>query len=792
MKRPVLIMAAGLISGCILAAWQVSFVYIFCILTVVVYLAFKVLGKKKLPLILYVIFLLVGIVLMGNSMDVRNKMESIPEDTLITVTGEIENIEEGEYGYKLLIRINDGICEADLYKSSINGLKEKSNCEINSDFPVNMIGNKVTVTGNKKEFNEAANQGNFSEKDYCYSKGIVLKINVNRINITDDRTNEFKTIAYRLKTRFNDTLKNICSEKMAGVFMAVIYGEKGRLDEELEEIFADGGISHILVVSGLHISIAGMGIYVILRRFMTGKWAGVISSIVMIMYVMVAGGSLSAFRALIMFFLQLLGRLTGRIYDMKNAVVIAAIILIAENPYYLFNSSFLLSFGTVAGIAFILPYVVDFLQTKNVIIKSFVTSFTINIVNGPIIANTYYELPLYSVFLNIIVIPLMSVVVLCGILGILAGQIWDLAGTIIIYPAVLVMNFYELLCELSMKLPFARIVTGHFEIWQLVLYYGFIIMAAFGMKYIARNEKPFIKPYMKAVSAAIVGIVLSLGLYISIPKRSVLTFLDVGQGESSVFVSENGMVCVFDAGSTSNDKCGTYNILPYLKYSGISHIDYIILSHSDTDHINGVKDIINDNAIKVENVIAAAGDEGFNDLIEEIRDSTEIIYGMEGIHIENDATRISFINPGTDIEAADGSPDNDVNERSIVTVIETNGRKIVITGDIGDTTEERLVEKYGNVSENNYSILADADVLKVAHHGSKYSSSDAFLSLTSPKLAVISCGEDNPYGHPHKEALERLEQYAEKVEITYNTGAVTVYLDNLDTLTYDIFSRTKQ
>lgn len=790
MKRPVLITAAGVISGCILAAWQVSFWMIFAILTVIVCLTFKVLGKKILPLILYVFFLFVGILLMKNSMEIRNEMEAVPEDTLITVTGEIENIEESEYGYKIFIRIKDGICEADLYNSSING--GKSNCIINSEFPGNMIGNKVMVTGNKKNFKEALNYGNFNEKDYCYSKGIVLKINIKDIDITDDRTNEFKAVAYRIKTRFSKTLENICTEKMAGVFMAVIYGEKDRLDEKLEETFADGGISHILVVSGLHISIAGMGIYIILRRFLTGRWAGVISTIVMIMYVMIAGGSLSAFRALIMFSLQLLGKLTGRIYDMKNAVAIAALILIAQNPYYLFNSGFLLSFGTVAGIAFILPYVINFLKIKKAIVKSFVTSFTINIINGPVIANTYYELSLYSVFLNIIVLPLMSIVVLCGIIGIVAGQISDVAGTIIISPAVWVINFYELLCRLSLKLPFAKIVTGHFEIWQLVLYYGFVFALVSVMRYITKKEKIILKPYMKALTGIMAGIVLCIGLYISVPKRNVITFLNVGQGESSVFVSDNGMVCIFDAGSTTNDKCGTYNILPYLKYNGISHIDYIILSHSDEDHINGVKDIIDDNAIKVDNVIAAAGDEAFDELIEEISDSVNIIFGMEDMHIEDNTTRISFINPQTDGEETDGNIIDDVNERSIVTVIETNGRKIVITGDIGETTEARLVQKYGNTSENGYSILADADVLKVAHHGSKYSSTEEFLSLTSPKLAVISCSEDNPYGHPHRETLERLDKYAEKVEITYDTGAVTVYLDNSDTLTYDIFSKTKQ
>lgn len=785
MKRPALMAAAGLICGCLLAAWQVFLWVILAVLTVIVCLTFKVLGKKGSPLILYVIFLLAGYIIMRNSIGIREKTEAIDRDTVITVTGKADNVEEGAYGCRLYIKIEGGYCIANLYDTSFKSLDKDALAE--------MLGNEIRVTGSKKDFKEAVNQGNFSERAYNYSRGVILKIDIENIEITDHRANEFKVASYKLRKRFNETMSNICTDRLAGVFMAIIYGEKGMVDEEIQGSFSDAGISHILVISGVHISIAGMGVFYLLRRLLSAGHAAAVSSIIMIMYVIIAGGGVSAVRALIMFLINLAGRLTGRIYDMKNAIAIGAIILIVSNPYYIFNTSFLLSFSSVFAIGFVLPCVIEFINTKKSVIKAFITSLTVNIVNGPVIANMYFEISPYSVLLNIIVVPLMSIVVICGLLGLAAGQLSYAAGAVIIYPAVLIINFYELLCRLTIKLPLSRIVTGHFELWQLLLYYGFMAVMVYGMyKITDADKRESAKTYIRAAACGALSIIFSLALYITVPRRNTITFLDVGQGDSSVFVSGDGMVCIFDAGSTSRDNCGSYNILPYLKYSGIAHIDYIILSHSDKDHINGVREIIEDNGVSVGNIIVSSGDKGFDELIKNVGENINIIYGYEGIFIEDKSAKISFLNPAEDLPSA-GDTEGDINDRSIAAVIDTNGKKIVMTGDIGKDTEEVLGIKYGNTDKgNNKEILcniADADILKVAHHGSKHSSSDYFLNIVSPKLAVISCGENNTYGHPHKEALERLSLHADNVKITYKTGAITVYLDNSDTLNYDIFRK---
>lgn len=293
MKRPVLMAAAGLICGCLLAAWQVFLWVILAVLTLIVCLAFKVLGKKGSPLILYVIFLIAGYIIMKNSIGIREKTEAIDRDTVITVTGKADNVEEGAYGCRLYIKIEGGYCIANLYDASFKSL--------NKDTLAGMLGNEIRVTGRKKDFKEAVNHGNFCEKTYNYSRGVILKIDVENIEITDHRVNEFKVVSYKLRERFNETMSNICTDRLAGVFMAIIYGEKGMVDEEIEDSFSDAGISHILVISGVHISIAGMGVFYLLRRLLSVGQAAAVSSIIMIMYVIIAGGGVSAVRAYYVF-----------------------------------------------------------------------------------------------------------------------------------------------------------------------------------------------------------------------------------------------------------------------------------------------------------------------------------------------------------------------------------------------------------------------------------------------------------------------------------------------------------
>lgn len=260
-----------------------------------------------------------------------------------------------------------------------------------------------------------------------------------------------------------------------------------------------------------------------------------------------------------------------------------------------------------------------------------------------------------------------------------------------------------------------------------------------------------------------------------------MTFLHVGQGDSAI-LSVKDMVCIFDGGSTSIKNSGKYVILPYLKYSGIKKIDYIILSHSDEDHINGIYEVLLDKAVTVDNVVLPMGDEGFGSIEGVCKEKgINVIRADSTMSIKAGETEIDFINPINKYVGVS----NDVNNNSLAAVINVYGKKIGMMGDMGEDTEILIAEEY---EKGNMEIIQNLHVLKVPHHGSKYSSSYKVLEIYNPVLSVISCGSNNIYGHPHSEALSRLKEKSSDVCITYETGAVTLYLDNNEGVAYDYFT----
>lgn len=764
--------------------------FVILIIAFAAFLTWGIAGKKYLPLVLYVILYISGFYIMYREESRHKLLEAVEVKERVSVEGRVCDIIDSDYGMEIIIKVTKGwnIPIKD-FKCRVyidRGLWGSSGAD---------YGNSVKIEGTKREFSEPLNPGAFDEKTYSYGLDIIFKVNGESIEIVDKTINELQSISSYIRGRMTEILKIICSDKEAGVFMAMLYGEKGQLDDDLKEMYGYGGISHILAISGLHISIIGMGVYSAIRHFMAQRWAGVISTLFMIMYGIMSGGSVSAIRAIIMFFVNLLGKLTGNIYDIKNSICIAAFILLVQNPYYLYNMSFLLSFGAVVSIGFILPYVTEFVQAEKSIIKSFISGITVNIANGPVVANGFYQMPIYGVFLNLLVIPLMGIAVLSGIAGIVAGIFSGGAGKIFIFPGVAVLKIYEWLCTMVSSLPLAVVVTGHFELKDMVIYYGIVILSTALMWIWDNREYKWLRDKVRGyigisrkkgklfryMFGGIVCIILHVYIYTTYPQRGIMTFLHVGQGDSAI-LSVKDMVCIFDGGSTSIKNTGKYVILPYLKYSGIKKIDYIILSHSDEDHINGIYEVLLDKAVTVDNVVLPMGDEGFGSIEGVCKEKgINVIRADSTMSIKAGETEIDFINPINKYVGVS----NDVNNNSLAAVINVYGKKIGMMGDMGEDTEILIAEEY---EKGNMKIIQNLHVLKVPHHGSKYSSSYKVLEIYNPVLSVISCGSNNIYGHPHSEALSRLKEKSSDVCITYETGAVTLYLDNNEGVAYDYFT----
>ena len=255
-----------------------------------------------------------------------------------------------------------------------------------------------------------------------------------------------------------------------------------------------------------------------------------------------------------------------------------------------------------------------------------------------------------------------------------------------------------------------------------------------------------------------------------------ITFLDTGQGDAIFIQDNNGTVYLVDGGSSNVDKTGLYRIIPFLKYNGIKEIGYMVMTHPDEDHISGLREIIGQSGsgIKVNNLLVPGPapeckDEAYYGIVKlALQNNINTSYIKTGDTIsDNRGFNIKCLNPqpGFNAETA--------NAYSVVLSITYGSTSFLLTGDIEGNGEKALLEKLNT----DKTLPGSYNVLKVAHHGSRNSSSAEFLERVSPDISIISCSKNNTYGHPHKELADRLYNAGSRWLATKDAGAITVLSD---------------
>ena len=391
---------------------------------------------------------------------------------------------------------------------------------------------------------------------------------------------------------------------------------------------------------------------------------------------------------------------------------------------------------------------------------------SINIVTAPVRASVYYEISLYSIFINLLVIPLMTMLLWMGLLAILTGYIWLDAGRFFIGTSVYILKIYEKICEINGELPYHTLYVKEPEKVTVWCYYTLLVVALLcfaklGYKYASRK---YSRTYME-MGGCFVAIIMMI-LIVRTDTETLATFIDVGQGDCA-FLNIEGCRILVDGGSSDVKSVGEYRIVPCIRSMGYGKVDVVIVSHIDNDHISGIKEIIENDLLEIGVVILSSGsNKGFIEFL----DTHNIRYKFveSGDSITFSDVRIDIVHPAGDYPG-------DTNRRSLVCYLRSDDINILFTGDISSEEDKIVVDamlsRYGAEG-------IDVDILKVAHHGSKYSTSSEFLEKLGAKKAVISCGIDNSYGHPHNETLLRLEDVGCNTFITSKSGAVRIYKGN--------------
>ena len=350
------------------------------------------------------------------------------------------------------------------------------------------IDDEIDVSGEVSMWEKAHNPGNFNSRLYYISCGYPYRCNADRITVIHSGKDSFNAWLYSLKQRFKAVYNTVYDEYDNQLMNSMVLGDKYELEADVKDMYQKSGVSHLLAISGLHISIAGMSVYNMLRKRLNQKISALAGILVILSYLIFTGESVSAARAVCMLVMTIIADVRARTYDMLTALAMASVMQIMDNPYIICNTSYIMSFFAMLGIALALPIISSadktlvFIKKKNrknrtlkdevvyLLCDSLSGCIAIQLMLLPALLYISYETSFISVILNLIVIPLMPVVMISGIVSGLVGLVsikcaWFMAGA-----AHYVLKLYDILCKACADIQAGTYVTGRPQVWQLVLY----------------------------------------------------------------------------------------------------------------------------------------------------------------------------------------------------------------------------------------------------------------------------------------------------------------------------------
>lgn len=653
-------------------------------------------------------------------------------------------------------------------------------------------GNYILIYGELAHFETASNPGNFDQRSYYIRKGFSASVWAESVQILEASVSRIKERILQLRQNWKVLLIRHLGTVYGNSMSAILLGDKSGLDESTKEMYQKSGIGHILAISGLHMSFIGMGIYQILRQTGCPIWmCGLLGTVFLGGYTILVGSGVSSIRAFLMFAIRTGADFCGRRYDMPTSLAVSASVIVLENPRYLTDAGYLLSFGAILGIALLHPVLTELAETKyqsqsdgrirkkqekagsvrericQKLGQGLYSSISVSIMLFPVTLYFYYEFPLYSPIINILVIPLMSLVLGAGIAGSVLCTVWTWGGGTILQICAAVLSVYDALCEISLWLPFSRLSIGQPDLKWVIGYYAVLLLALGYLRYMRGKQ------LLRRVYAGGAAVLFSLAVWTAGERYRgafQVTMLDVGQGDGIFLRSPDGMTCLIDGGSSDVGEVGKYRLLPYLESQGVSELDYLFLSHGDTDHISGAEELLDSQelGICVKTLVLPPKrvlDEKLSELLHKaVETGTRVKFLEAEDEIRDGEMTIICAGPGTLYQGESG------NAASMLLYAECRGMRMLFTGDVEGEGEKLLTKWLASKNIREYELL------KVAHHGSGNSTLQPFLDQARPSIALISSGIGNRYGHPSAETVKRLEQTGCRIYGTQENGAVTILI----------------
>ena len=666
------------------------------------------------------------------------KVEEVKVEAIV-----LERMKEKDYSetYEIqVLRINGSEKYKDI-KIILNLRKSKSKNCIDLE-----CGDYIIANGKFKIPSESRNYGGFNYKEYLKGNKIYGTLNVGDINIIKKNAgNVINRIVNYLQVSIKTNIGIVLQEETRELCVGILIGIRNDLSQDIENNFKESNLTHMLAVSGSHITYIILGLTILLNKA-NNKCSKIVTVLFLLFFMALTNFTASVVRACIMGILMLVSKLVYKKIDTWNSLSLSCLIILFLNPYIILNIGFQLSFGGTIGIILLNKKMSDYIKKKvkvknkisNYIIDALVVTVSANIIIIPIMAYNFNTVSLTFWISNLLASPFMGMVVILGFITYMVSLISISISKIIAIPLNIVLIFLLEIAEICSKIPFSVIIVKTPYIISIIIYYCVILLILSYKKNIERLEyiKSIIKYKRKILFTYFICFIFIFSTTIGITVHNIrnklnIYFIDVGQGDSSLVSTPYNKKILIDGGGneTGTFDVGEKTLLPYLLDRRILSLDYIIISHFDTDHVGGILYILE--KIKVKNVIISKQGENsqnyekFKEIVK--KKKTNIILVKQGDKIEIDKdVYFDILFP-----EEEQIGENILNNNSIVAKLYYKNFSALFTGDIEEVAENRLIEKYKNT---NY---LKSTLLKVAHHGSKTSSIQDILEYTKPKIALI-------------------------------------------------------
>lgn len=697
--------------------------------------------NKKIIVILICLIISIGYVsILENK---YSKISDMPIKEMVTI---ISDIQEKEY---------KKVCTAKIVR---NNKKILINIKMSQDIPSIKYGDSLYIEGEFKQPEEARNYKGYNYKQYLKTKKIIGTVELEKAKILKSSNGSF---IHNIQKYIRDTINGTLTDEEGNLLLAILLGDKDKLSEDIQESFKTSNLSHMLAVSGAHVSYIILGLTYVLQNSIIGKKNGKIVCIIfLLVFMAITNFTPSVTRACIMAVLTLFSGIIYRKSDVYTNISVAALITLIFNPYSLLDLGFQLSYGGTIGIIIFIKRIQEKKSNSKVInyIKQMaLVSIYANIIIIPIMMYHFNTVSFTFIISNIMASPILGIIVITGFLFIIASiTVKPLTRLIAIFikPILSILIKISQICS---KLPFSNILVVTPYMFNVISYYAIILYCIKSKK----NNKCKI-----IICLLIVLILINFIIYI-FPQKLRIFFIDVGQGDSTLIITPDIKTVLVDGGGSDSFDVGEKVLLPYLLDRRILKVDYVLISHFDTDHCGGILTIME--KVKVKNIIISEqaehseNYERFKKLM--IHKKIRLIEVKKGDKIKiGRYSEFKILFPTSRLLS-----ENPLNNNSIVAQFNYNNFKMLFTGDIEKLAEQQILK--------TEKAEIRADILKVAHHGSKTSSIPEFIKAVRPKIALIGVGKNNTFGHPNQQTIKNLENIKCRIYRTDLQGEIIIKID---------------